>query len=140
MGRHEVTPVVLDTHVLVWLLMQDTRLGTAARRLADEALTEESLLVSAMSFWEVAMLVQKGRLDVGGPVGAWRRFVLERGVEEVAVSGDVAVLSVNLEGLPSDPADRIIAATALAWRGTLLTADAWMLKWSGGLNLHDARL
>ena len=77
---------------------------------------------------------------MGGPVGAWRRFVLERGVEEVAVSGDVAVLSVNLEGLPSDPADRIIAATALARRGTLLTADAWMLKWSGGLNLHDARL
>ena len=140
MGRHEVTPVVLDTHVLVWLLMQDTRLGTAARRLADEALTEESLLVSAMSFWEVAMLVQKGRLDVGGPVGAWRRFVLERGVEEVAVSGDVAVWSVNLEGLPSDPADRIIAATALARRGTLLTADKWMLKWSGGLSLRDARL
>ena len=140
MGCHEVTPVVLDTHALVWLLSGHARLGPEARKLADEALTEESLLVSAMSFWEVAMLVQKGRLDVGGPVGPWRRFVLDRGVEEVAVWGDIAILSVAIQGLPPDPVDRIIAATALARGGTLLTADAWMLKWSGGLILCDARV
>ena len=131
--------VLLDTHVLVWLLEEDQRLGHEARRLADAAVKDDTLLVSAMTFWEVAMLALRQRLALAQPVASWRRKVLELGIVEMPMTGDIGILATELEGFPADPAGRIIAATALAHGATLVTADTSILAWKGQLGCHDAR-
>lgn len=134
-----MNPVLLDTHALVWLLAGDSNLGNRSRELADVATREDALLVSAISFWEVAMLAQRRRLSLNQPAAQWRRRVLELGISEVAVSGDVGILATELEEFPPDPADRMIAATSLLRGATLVTADAAILGWKGSLERQDAR-
>jgi PIN domain nuclease of toxin-antitoxin system len=131
--------VLLDTHALVWLLSGDATLGAQARELMDAAAREEALMVSAISFWEVAMLARRGRLWLQQPADRWRRQVLELGIGEVAVSGDVGILATELAEFPPDPADRMIAATALVQGAALITADTAILGWQGSLVRHDAR-
>lgn len=53
--------ILLDTHVLIWLAEASSRLGTEARKQADEALARDELMVSAIGFWETAMLQSRGR-------------------------------------------------------------------------------
>ncbi len=134
-----MNPVLLDTHALVWQLEDNRRLGRQAAQQADTAASNGLLLVSAMTFWEVAALAQRGRLALTQPAGSWRLRVLELGVLEIPVSGDIGVLAAELEGFPADPADRIITATAMAQGATLITADAGILGWNGTLERHDAR-
>ena len=131
--------VLLDTNALIWLLLDIHRLGPETRQLADSALFDSELLVSAFSFWEVSMLMQKNRMDIEQDMSEWRDAVLDMGVREIARSGDIGILSTELDGLPADPADRIIVATALAHEATLVTADARILDWRGTLDRHDAR-
>lgn len=97
-------------------------------------------MVSAMSFWEIAMLVTKGRLKLNEPVLVWREMSLARGILEIPINGDVAVVSNFLDGTPNDPSDRIIAASALDLDATLLTADGMLLRWGGDLARQDARI
>lgn len=130
---------LLDTHALVWLAEGDDSLGEQARRLTDEALATGSLAVSAISFWEVSMLQSRGRLRLRMPARGWRDELVELGLEEIPVTGDIGIAAVELEGLHDDPADRIIVATAVANRATVLTADGRILDWSGTLSCHDAR-
>ncbi len=133
-----MTAVLLDTHALVWLLEGDQRLGDEARRLADMAIREDTLLVSAMTFWEVAMLVQRRRLALVQPVANWRHNVLELGIAEIPVSGDIGILATELDDFPLDPADRMIAATAMVHGARLITADGNILGWKGQLRRHAA--
>ena len=139
MGRDEVMRVVLDTNALIWLVRGDADLGIQSKELADLATFEDSLFVSAMSFWEIGMLVSKDRLRLDRPMTMWRRDVLDQGIEEIPLTGGVAMISTTLSGLPNDPADRIIAATAITIGGTLMTADGKLLRWDGALDRHDAR-
>lgn len=134
-----MNPVVLDTHALVWLLAGDDNLGAGARRLADAAAREDGLLVSAISFWEVAMLSQRGRLSLTVPPSVWRRQALQLGVRESPVTGEIGVAAAKLEGFHPDPADRMIAATALFHGAVLVTADSMVLLWKGSLERLDAR-
>ncbi|MBI4305983.1 MAG: type II toxin-antitoxin system VapC family toxin [Chloroflexi bacterium] len=133
-------PVLLDTHVLVWLVEGNRSLGQTTRKLADVALGENELLISAISFWEVAMLRLRSRLMLGSPTAEWRRRVLQFGIGEVPVSGDIGILATELEAFPSDPADRIVAATATSREATLITADEDILAWEGSLTRKDARI
>ena len=94
--------------------------------------------MSAMSFWEVAMLVQRRRLVLAQPVANWRHNVLELGIVEIPVSGDIGILATELEDFPLDPADRVFAATAMVHGAGLITADASILGWQGQLSCHDA--
>jgi len=130
--------VLLDTHALVWLLEDHTRLGQQAAELADAAASRGTLLVSAITFWEMAMLVGRRRLALSQPVRSWRQRVIQVGIEEVPISGEIGILAAELEDFPADPADRIIAATALTHGATLITADARILGWKGQLSRHDA--
>ena len=71
-----MSEVILDTNALLWLRMGSERIGPVARRLADEALEQRSLAVSVFSFWEIALLVQKNRIDIGQPMRVWRNNVI----------------------------------------------------------------
>ena len=103
--------VLMDTHVLVWLTGRNQRLGYEARGLVDIAADTDSVLISAFSFWEVEMLIQRGRLQMSQSAAGWRQRVLNLGVREIPLSGDIAILATELEDFPRDAADRIIAAT-----------------------------
>ena len=131
--------VLLGTHALVWLLEDHTQLGRQAAQLADGAAIRGALLVSAITFWETAMLVGRRRLAIAHSMPIWRRRVFEVGIEEVAMTGEIGILAAELKDFPADPADRIIAATAMARGATLLTADSRILAWQGQLSSHDAR-
>lgn len=118
--------ILLDTHALVWWVSTPRRIPAKARRLIDGAVDAgEGLAASSISIWEVAMLVDRGRLDLRIPVDAWIA-----GIEAlpflrfVPVDNRVAWRSVALQGLThGDPADRMIVATALGLGATLVTAD-----------------
>lgn len=134
-------PLVLDTNALIWLRDGHPQLGMRAKEMADEAIRNGMLYVSAFTFWEVAMLASKGKLDFFGSANAWRERVIADGVQELPLTGEIAVVSVELFGdMPNDPADRIIAATAMTLSATLVTADGKLLRWDGPLNRHDARV
>lgn len=126
-----------DTHTLIWLWTGDGHLGSSARQVVDGALQDGELAVSAMSFWEVAMLRGKGRLDFPEDVAAWRREILGQGVMEIAVDGEIGIRANELADFHADPADRIIVATALNGH-QLVTADRRILDWTGELRRLDA--
>ena len=134
-----MNPVLLDTHALVWQMEDYPQLGRQAAEQADAAAQNGVQLVSAMTFWEVAMLAQRHRLGLAQPVASWRQKVLELGIVEVPMSGDIGILAAQLDGFPADPADRIITATAMVRGATLITADSKILEWTGPLSRHDAR-
>lgn len=126
--------MLLDTHAWVWLLNGSARLGPKARKAIQRSLAEEAVLVSAISPWEVAMLVAKGRLVLDRDVGEWVDAALSLpGFRLEPISPEVAVASTRLPGsLHSDPADRMIAATARHLRSTLITADQLLLDYGKG--------
>lgn len=123
--------VLLDTHVWVWLLNGSERLGPKARKAIQRSLADEAVLVSAISPWEVAMLVSKGRLVLDRDVGEWVQVALSLpGFRLEPVSPEVAVASTRLPGkIHSDPADRLIAATTRHLGSTLITADQLLLDY-----------
>ena len=130
--------MVLDTHALVWLDAGSDQLGVYARKRIDQSLQESALFVSAMSFWEVAMLVDKGRLTMAISVETWRRQLLDSGLQEIPLTGDIAITSANLPDFHGDPADRIITATAILRDACLCTADKKILLWEQSFLRLDA--
>jgi PIN domain nuclease of toxin-antitoxin system len=131
--------IILDTHVLLWLDQGSTELGIQARDLADCALTQGELIVSAITFWETALLAERGRITLPSSIETWRVELLERGLQEVPVNGEIAITSTQLQNFHADPADRMITATAIFHHAILLTADRLILQWDNALKRHDAR-
>ena len=131
--------ILLDTHALIWLAEGLPDLGKQARRIVDKALGQDSLSVAAISFWETAMLHQRGRVRLAQPLEIWRSALLEQGLIELPVTGDIGIAAVQLADFHADPADRLITATAVLHRATLVTADKRILTWSGILQRHNAR-
>lgn len=117
--------ILLDTHAWIWWVDDPTRLSTPAREAVDAATGGEGVSISAISAWEVALLVAKGRLVLDREVSAWiDASAALPFVHFVPVDRRIAVSSVLLaEPLHPDPADRIIAATAISLGATLVTAD-----------------
>ena len=77
------------------------------------------------------MLVKKGRITIALELAVWRRDLLQKGLNEVPLSGRVAIRAGQLENMHGDPADRIIVATALEESATLVTADRKILRLAG---------
>lgn len=118
--------ILLDTHILVWWVNGSTELSASARTAIE---TERSaigtLLVSAISAWEIAMLVEKGRLSLDRDVRDWLdQIALIEGLDFVSVDRAIGIDSVRLPGeFHKDPADRIIVATARKHSASVVTAD-----------------
>ena len=129
---------LLDTHVVIWLATADASLGKSSRNLIDAAAQSGALAVSAISFWEIALLIEKGRLQTSLAAEELRNQVLQSGMVEIPLTGDVAVLSTQLT-LHADLADRFIAASAISHGATLLTADDRLLRWKHALKRYNAR-
>lgn len=133
--------VLLDTHVLVWLVAGSARLGSQSRSFIQEAAQENSLLVSAITPWEIAMLVSKGRLVLDRELGEWMTVTLALpGIRLAPLSPEVAIASTHLPGtLHADPADRILAATARHLHAVLVTEDQRLLDYGAAGHLRTLR-
>jgi PIN domain nuclease of toxin-antitoxin system len=125
MGRDEM--IVLDTHVLLWWLNGDPSLSSRARGAIRKEQEDENglILVSAISAWEIAMLVQKERLALTMDVEDWLRVAAETDrLRFQPLDTELLVQSTRLPGaFHSDPADRMIVALARHLNVPLVTSD-----------------
>jgi PIN domain nuclease of toxin-antitoxin system len=136
--------IVVDTHVLIWAVEDNARLGRAARETIDRAARTTGVHVSAVTSWEIAMLAQKGRLSLGREIHAWMEATLSlRGIRLAPITPSIAIDSVGLPGsFHADPADRLIIATARETGFPLLTSDQAILRYgaAGHVSVRAADL
>lgn len=114
--------IILDTHAWVWWVSRPSKLGPAARRSLQRA-TEIGL--SAISVWEVAMLVTRGRMRLDRAIGEWVRdaLVVDR-LRLLPIDAGIALTAATIgSAIHYDPADRIVVATALELGAPLVTKD-----------------
>ena len=78
---------------------------------------------SVISLYEIGLLIAKRRIEMTTPLKVWRLALIRNGLVEEPVTGAVAVAANDLQGLPNDPGDRLIAATAVTQGATLVTSD-----------------
>ncbi|AYD66076.1 type II toxin-antitoxin system VapC family toxin [Achromobacter sp. B7] len=118
--------IVLDTHALLWWVSGDSQLSRAAREAIDAEGQDGEILISAITAWEVAMLVKAGRLALTMDAADWLDTVVQvPAVRFVPVDVRISVQSVELPGeFHKDPADRLIVATARHLSAPLVTADS----------------
>ena len=118
--------VVIDTHVLVWWVSGDKSLSKPASAAIEGALSNDSeVIISSISAWEIAMLIERGRLTLTMDLDSWLGEVAEiDGVRFMPVDNEIAVKSTMLpDQFHKDPADRMIVATARKLAVPLITAD-----------------
>jgi PIN domain nuclease of toxin-antitoxin system len=121
--------IVLDTHAWLWWAAETGQLSARARGAIEQA---DELGVCAISCWEVAMLVAKERLRLDRDTLVFLRqaLALPR-VRLIPLTPEAAVTAARLGTGPlaGDPADCMIAATALGNRASVVTKDARLRRW-----------
>jgi PIN domain nuclease of toxin-antitoxin system len=118
--------LLLDTHIALWLDSGNDRLRPQTQALLDDCWQNGgTILLSAVTAWEVALLVDTGRIDLDIPIDGWvRRFVERPGIEAVPLGHRAAARSYQLHHLEHrDPADRLLIATAIELACPLVTYD-----------------
>ena len=118
--------LLLDTHIALWLDSGDRRLRPPTRRLIDDCWRDGgTILLSAVAVWEIALLVDTGRIDLDLPIDEWvDRFVARPGVNAVPLGYRAASRSYQLhQSQHRDPADRLLIATAIELGCPLVTYD-----------------
>jgi len=117
--------ILLDTHVLFWMANDSKRRSRRAREAIRQARQEDGagIAIATCSLGELAWLAQHGRIAVAGIVESFVRELVARVILR-PVTPEIAALSVRLpDEFPKDPADRLIAATAMVEGAPLVTAD-----------------
>ena len=122
--------IVLDTHIWVWWVHGDERLSRVQTETV-EANESNVIGVSAISCWEIAKLVEYGRLDISCPLSEWFGQALRySGIALLELTPEIAIASTTLPGeFHRDPADQIIVATARVHGCPLVTSDNKLLKY-----------
>jgi PIN domain nuclease of toxin-antitoxin system len=133
MSRNSATPILLDTHVWLWLMegLED-ELGKMASGAILESSRTGKLLVSVISVWEVAMLESKGRIGLSVEIGEWvRRGLRAPGLRLADLTPEIAIQSTRLpDWAGGDPADRILVGTARSHGATIATRDRHILDYA----------
>lgn len=115
--------ILLDTHILIWLLVAPEKLPPKARKAILAARKVGPLAISAISLWEIAWLAENKRIEIDTTVDAFVKKCASY-VQVIAISTEIAVRSVQFpDSYPKDPQDRIIGATAIVEGIRLLTHD-----------------
>ena len=125
--------LLLDTHVLLWAAGEPKKLSLKARRLITD--TENELMFSAASVWEVAIKRALGRADFQVDTRLFRRGLLDNGYAELPVFSAHAVAVEALPPIHKDPFDRLLVAQSLIEGIVLLTTDATVARYGGSIRL-----
>ena len=122
--------ILLDTHVLVWMVSNSSRLSRSATRELRKAEQNGELAIASITLWELALLYQGGRLRTSGSIESSIRMILEKSrVQVIEISPEIAALTAAFpDSYPKDPADRLIGATARAHGFTVITQDERILS------------
>ncbi len=119
-------PLLLDTHIALWLDSGDDRLRKSTRTLIDACWRDsDTIFISAVTAWEIALLVNGERVELDVSTDAWvERFLNRPGIVEMPLHSRVAALAYGLDGLEHrDPADRLLIASAIDLACPLVTYD-----------------
>lgn len=123
--------IILDTHIWVWWVTQSTRLTQNQQNWID-TYQDRGLGVSIFSCWEVAKLVEKGRITLTIPLEEWiKKALAYPGIQLLPLNVSIVVKATQLKEFHNDPADQIIVATSKVYGHPLLTADQKILNYSG---------
>jgi PIN domain nuclease of toxin-antitoxin system len=124
-GADIVTAVLLDTHVLLWLVSKPDRIRLPVREtLADQA---NELFVSAVSAWEVATKTRIGRLDGGPLLSAWDETLRRMQAGDLTIDSSDGAMAGQLNWGHKDPFDRMIVAQAARRNLTIATSDSHVI-------------
>ena len=119
--------LLLDTHIWLWFRSETEKLGrTVSLALGNE---ENELWLSPISTWEALTLHSRGRIQLAGDLGHWVERATE-GINEAVVTHEIVSVAQGMQ-MHKDPADRMIAATAIVHDMTLVTADERLLELPG---------
>lgn len=131
-ASEEATPLVvhkailLDTHTLLWLVSSPGEVSAHAREvISDPART---VVVSAVTAWEIAIKTRLRRLDGELLLSAWPEIIAAMGLTELAIEGADAIVAGRLRWDHRDPFDRMIVAQAARRGLTIATRDAGILS------------
>jgi len=121
---------LLDTHAWIWWVDRDARLGRAVTDVLDRLPRDERPYLSDISLWEVAMLVERGRLHLEVPLVDWLEAAAHpRSVRLLSITPAIAAETARLPpSFHRDPADRVIVATCRVVKLPLLTRDRLIMK------------
>lgn len=136
--------LVLDTHAWIWIFEGSRRrLSRGLPGRVERAAADGALFVSAISLWELGMLIASGRLVLNRDLASWVAATRRApGARVVGIGAVVALEAASLPpGLHGDSADRLIAATARHIGAWLVTADERLIEYGahGHLRVIDAR-
>lgn len=122
--------ILLDTHVWIWLSLQQEQPLSAAAKKAIRSASEK--WISSISLWELAKRVEKKRIGFSIPVIHWiRQSLLEMEVRIADLSPEIAAESTYLQNFHRDPADQIIVATARILGMPLVSSDRQIKRFPG---------
>jgi len=124
--------IILDTCVLIFDALSPEKLSSAAKKSITQAEKNEKLFCCGISLWEIGMLINKKRLDPGTDSETFLRLTLQaREIQVLSINVEIAALaSTYPEFNHSDPADRLIAATAIHYDADIITCDKQLSKLS----------
>jgi PIN domain nuclease of toxin-antitoxin system len=125
--------LLLDTHLLIWAAEGIDRLPTSARMLMSDS--ENELLFSVASIWEVAIKRGLNRPDFLVDARMLRRGLIDNGYHELPIMSEHVVAIDTLPSIHKDPFDRLLIVQARVEGITLLTNDAAVAQYQGSIRL-----
>ena len=115
--------ILLDTHIFIWWIDDSPRLSQRHRQIVRER-QDDGLAISIYSCWEIAKLVEYGKLELKFPLEDWLEIALSHpNLRAIDLAIPIIIKSTRLLGFHKDPADQIIVATSIVLGVPLLTAD-----------------
>jgi len=125
--------LLLDTHILLWVIAESRRLSRAGREFIGDPAHE--LAFSAASLWEIAIKASLRRDDFRVDVASVRKRLFDNGYSEIAATGAHAAALANLPLIHKDPFDRMLVAQAVVEGLTLVTGDPVVARYPGPIRL-----
>lgn len=124
--------IVLDTHILLWSLLEQDKLKISVKEQIEQAQNASKLYIADITIWEIAMLIQKRRISVFERSADFLNSIANiDGLNIIAINANIAAESVMLPGgFASDPADCLIIASTREIAGTLITRDQKIIDWA----------
>lgn len=122
--------LLLDTHIWLWSTLEPNRLSRRiTRELSDQ---ENELWLSAVSVWELTMLIRKKKMQISQDVREWVGTSMKRlELSELPITIEVALEVPLIDFSHGDPADHLLAASAKVFDMVLVTADKHLMELHG---------